>query len=62
MPLLDTRSRIRRRMVLVTVACRSLGIGTKVHSPEDPVAQKERTREEERQKNVPGTVETYARH
>ena len=44
------------------VACRSMGIGTKVHSPEDPVAQKERTREEERQKNVPGTAEASVRH
>ena len=48
--------------MLVEVACRSLGIGTKVYSPEDPVAQKERTREEERQKNVPGTAEAGARH
>lgn len=49
-------------MVLVQVACGYLGRGTKVHSPEDPVAQKERAREEERQKNVPGTAETGARH
>ena len=46
--LLGIRSRIRRRMVLVNVARRSLGRGTKVQGPEDPVTQKERAREEER--------------
>jgi hypothetical protein len=46
--LVVNRSRIRRRMVFVTVACRSRGRGTKVQSPEDPVAQKERTHEKER--------------
>jgi hypothetical protein len=35
-------------MVLVTVACRSVGRGTKVQNPEDPVAQKERAHEKER--------------
>jgi hypothetical protein len=44
---LGTRSRISRRMVLVTVARRSLGRGTKVQSSEDPVAQKDRTHEKE---------------
>ena len=48
MLLLDTRSRIRRRMVLVTMACRSRGRGTKVQSPEDPVAQQECAHEKER--------------
>ena len=46
--LLGTRSRIRRSMVLVNVARRSLGRGTKVQSPEDPVAQEERAHEKER--------------
>jgi hypothetical protein len=36
-------------MVLVTVARSSLGRGTKVQSPEDSVAQKERAREKERE-------------
>jgi hypothetical protein len=62
MVLLGTRSRIRRRMVLVHVACRSLGIGTKVQSPEDPVAQKESAHEKERHKATPGTVEADTRH
>jgi hypothetical protein len=60
--LLDIRSRIRRRMVLVNVARRSLGRGTKVQGPEDPVTQKERAREEERQKDVPRTAESGAHH
>jgi hypothetical protein len=60
--LLDIRSRIRRRMVLVNVARRSLGSGTKVQGPEDPVTQKERAREEERQKDVPRTAESGAHH
>jgi hypothetical protein len=46
--LVVNRSSIRRRMVLVTVACRSVGRGTKVQNPEDPVAQKERAHEKER--------------
>ncbi len=60
--LLGIRSRIRRRMVLVNVARRSLGRGTKVQGPEDPVTQKERAREEERQKDFPITAETGAHH
>jgi hypothetical protein len=47
--LLDTRSRIRRRVMLVTVACGGVGSGAKVHDPEDPVAQKERAHEKERE-------------
>jgi hypothetical protein len=47
--LLDPRPRIRRRVMLVTVACGGVGSGAKVQNPEDPVAQKECTREEERQ-------------
>ncbi len=35
--------------MLVTVACRSLGRGTKVQDSEDPVTQKERTYEKERE-------------
>jgi len=46
--LVVNHSCIRRRMVLVTVACRSVGRGTKVQNPEDPVAQKERAHEKER--------------
>jgi hypothetical protein len=46
--LVVNRSRIRRRMVLVTVACRSRVRGTKVQGSEDPVAQKERAHEKER--------------
>ena len=47
--LLDTRSRIRTRVMLVTVACGGVGSGAKVHGPEDPVAQKERAHEKERE-------------
>jgi hypothetical protein len=47
--LLDTRSRIRRRVMLVTVACGGVGSGAKVQGPEDPVAQKESTYEKERE-------------
>jgi hypothetical protein len=47
--LLDTRSRIRRRVMLVTVACGGVGSGAKVQGPEDPVAQKESAYEKERE-------------
>ena len=47
--LVDTRSRIRRRVMLVPVACGGVGRGTKVQGPEDPVAQKERAHEKERE-------------
>jgi hypothetical protein len=46
--LLVTRSRLRRRVMLVTVACRSVGSGAKVQGPEEPVAQKERAHKKER--------------
>ena len=49
-------------MVLVNVACSSLGRVTKVQGPEDPVTQKERARKEERQKDFPRTAEAGARH
>ena len=62
MLLLDTRPRIRRSMVLVCVACRSLRRITKVCSAEDAMAQKECACEEERQKNVPETAEAGVRH
>lgn len=48
MILLDTRSRTRRRVMLVHVACGGVHRGTKVQSPEDPVAQKECAHEQER--------------
>ena len=60
--LLDTRSRIRMRGMLVHVACGGVGSGAKVQSPEDPMAQKERTYEQERHEAIPRAVEADARH